>query len=149
MTTATDQKGLVDKLAGLGFTAAAERISRLQKFKRKMAIAYEFYKFVKPEKIDEYKKKLHKSTFNKRDGSYKALAFTDIGNYPKVPPAAVLDKLAEAIERKCFDSYEVAHIVNVADPLLFGRIEKCADRFFIAQWGDDVKLEDILSKNEG
>jgi hypothetical protein len=51
-----------------------------------------------------------------------------------------------------FDTYEIAHIQSIVerkDPILFGCITGCADKFFIAQWDDDVKIEDIINENEG
>lgn len=50
---------------------------------------------------------------------------------------------------KCFDSFSVAHIAEVKDPILFGEIAECTDKFFIAQWDEDVKIEDILTEKEG
>lgn len=77
------------------------------------------------------------------------LSFTLVEHYPEVPPAHVLDKMEEAIGRSCFDVFEVAHIVNVKDPILFGRVQGCPDLFFIDQWDDDIRIEDILATNEG
>jgi hypothetical protein len=35
-------------------------------------------------------------------------------------------------------------VKEVIDPIIFGKIDGCTDRFFIAQWDDDVKIEDIV-----
>jgi len=40
-------------------------------------------------------------------------------------------------------------VTVVPDPILLGRITGCENRYFIAQWDDDVKIEDILKENEG
>jgi hypothetical protein len=47
----------------------------------------------------------------------------------------------------CFDSFEIAKIQwkrEIKDPILFGRIDGCPDRFYVSQWDDDVRIEDIL-----
>lgn len=62
---------------------------------------------------------------------------------------SVLDSLEVAMGRKCFDSFMVAHIIDVEDPILFGYINGCSDHFFIDQWDEDVKIQDILKDNEG
>ena len=51
-----------------------------------------------------------------------------------------------------FDTFEVAKIESTRvyrDPIVFGRISGCDDRFYIAQYDDDVKIEDLLGPNEG
>ncbi len=146
-TNTKDQPAVIDRLERLGFKAASTKVKELSIKQRKMAIAYEHYRFVRPEKITAFNEKLMKESRN--GGDYKMLSFTAVEQYPEVPPADVLDKMDAAVERKCFDSFEVAHIVNVKDPILFGRIIGCSDRFYIAQWDDDIKIEDILKPNEG
>ena len=42
------------------------------------------------------------------------------------------------------DRVEISQFV-----FLFGVVTGCDDRFFIAQWDDDVKIEDILQGDEG
>lgn len=141
------EPAVLDRLERLGFTAAGAKVKELSLRKRKMAIAYEHYRFVRPEKITAFNEKLMRDS--RKGGDYKTLTFTPVDRYAEVPPAKVLDSLETAQGRKCFDSFEVAHIINVKDPILFGRISGCADRFFIDQWDDDVKIEDILKPNEG
>lgn len=148
MEIKTQEPAVIDRLERLGFKAAGAKVKELSIKQRKMAIAYEHYRFVRPEKIDAFNEKLRKNT-RESNGSYKTLSFTAVENYGEVPPAHVLDKMEQAIDRKCFDSFEVAHIVDVKDPILFGRIHGCPDRFFIDQWDDDVRIEDILKPNEG
>lgn len=58
----------------------------------------------------------------------------------------------KAQKLKCFDTFEIAKIEAVEerkDPIVFGCITGCPDKFFIAQWDDDVKIEDILTESEG
>ena len=155
-----------------GFTAAAEKLRTTAERARKMAIAYEHYRIVTEEIVQAFNKKLKEKTSRpateadarklaNQTAHYHAtiisdqLTFQAVEKYPGLPPADVLGKLSEAKARQCFDSYEVAEINPVAtqiklpDPLLFGRIEGCPDRFFIAEWGTDVSITDLLKKNEG
>lgn len=149
MTTNTDKKEATEaRLKRLGFTKAAESIMQTKRLARKLAVAYEHFRFVRIEKIQEFNAKLYLKTKNDRDG-YKKLSFTPLGHYEATPPADVLDALETAITRDCFSSFEVAHITRVPDPILFGVVDGCTDRFFIAQWDNDVKIEDILKENEG
>lgn len=145
--TETKDPAVIDRLERLGFKTASTKVKELSAKKRKMAIAYEHYRFVRPEKIEAFNRKLMAK--RKKDGSYDMLSFTPVENYSEVPPAPVLEAMEVAVDRKCFDKFEVAHIINVKDPILFGRITGCPDRFFIGQWDDDVKIEDILKPNEG
>lgn len=145
MTTATETS---ESLAKLGFTKASDKIKKLSEKKRKLAVAYEHYRFVRQEKIGLFQEKLYKESSRDASG-YKSLSFTPIEQYEEVPPQNVLVSLEGAINKRCFDSYEVAHIIRVKDPILFGRIEGCPDRFFIDQWDLDVSIDDILAENEG
>lgn len=150
-----EDKGIVKqtpeaRLDALGFKAAAAKVVEKRSMKRKLMIAYEFYRVVSQAHIDAFNLKLRRSTQSGGSfGSYQTLAFTPVAQYMEVPPAEVLAELEVALSRKCFDRYEVAHIVDVHDPLLFGRIEGCPDRFYIAQWDDDVKITDLLKDHEG
>lgn len=140
-----------ERLEKLGLKAASKRVTELRERKRKLAIAYEHHRFVRQEKIDAFNAKLKKESIQK-SGEYKMLSFMALEQYEQAPPESVLDALETAIGRNCFDSFEVAHIVTkvpTPDPILFGRIKACPDRFFIGQWDDDVKIEDILAANEG
>lgn len=92
---------------------------------------------------------------SKTTPSYDTLVLDALHSYPGVPPQAALDKLAEAKAHGIFDTFEVAHVdpvaskVKLPDPIIFGLVAGCSDRFFIAEWGDDVKLADIIGTNEG
>lgn len=139
-------------LEKLGLTKASKNVDKVRKLKRSTAIAYEHYRYVKPEQIRDFNADLKKRTIKNKgqyNQSYQTLAFTSLGNYNEIPPDQALHKLEEAQERKCFDSFEVAHIKKVEDPIIFGRIHDCEDRFYVAQWDEDVKIEDILKDGEG
>jgi len=141
---------VIDTLERLGFKTASTKLKTLSEKKRKLAIAYEFYRVVTEEKVADFQSKLRKKTAN-WDGrqGYHKLDFVPVESYENVPTPDVLAEMEVAQGRKCFDSYEVAYIKQVEDPLLFGRIKGCPDRFFIAQWDNDVSIDDILKPNEG
>lgn len=69
---------------------------------------------------------------------------THIQAYKTIPPQDVLDKLAEHKAREVFDYFTIASIESIPDPLLLGRVNDVKDRFFIAQWGKDITLDDII-----
>ena len=70
---------------------------------------------------------------------------TLIEDYKGVPPSGVLQTLKKHKSRNIFDKFTVAEVNSVVDPLLLGRIKGVhGKRFFIAQWGDDIKLDDII-----
>lgn len=143
---------VLSKLEKLGFTRAASELKLLAVKKRKLAIAYEHYRFVRPEKIEAFNAKLKAETKTGKEpfsAEWKTLEFTPVYNYESVPPDDAMAALETAQDYKCFDAYEIASIKKVKDPILFGRINDCPDRFFIAQWDNDVKIEDILMPNEG
>ena len=149
----------VEQLQKLGFKKASSKLNEQLEFKRKMAIAYEHYRYAKQELIDKFNKKLKAGTLKEQGkaGSnlqhqYDQLISIKVGDYTEVPPAEALTKMEVAVERKCFDYFEIAKVESVVeykDPILFGRIKGCPDRFFISQWGSDVTIEEILGKNQG
>lgn len=152
METAT-KAPTAEWLEKVGFTRAAADVKELVSRKRKLALAYEHYRFVTPENVDKFNAELRAKTGKNMSSTlymeYQILGFVSIQNYEKVPPESVLKNLEIAQGHKCFDSFEVAYIRNVKDPLLFGRVEKCPNRFFIDQWDDDVCIDDLLKANEG
>lgn len=143
------------ELEAAGMKGAALALREKAERKRKLMLAYEHYRFVRPEKIEAYRKRLNKSTMKRLPlggHEYMDLAFTPLERYEKVPPGEVLTKLKEARAMGCFDRFEVAHVVarkEVPDPIVFGRVDGCEDRFFVAQWDSDIRIEDILLPAEG
>jgi hypothetical protein len=146
-------EGTIAFLERLGFKTAAAELARMKEHKRKLALAYEHYRFVRQEKVAEFNKKLLKKTGQHMDDvrimEYQTLQFERIEHYPNVPPQSVLSSLETAQNRKCFDYFEIASIRNVKDPILFGGIHGCSDRFYIDQWDTDVSIDDLLKANEG
>lgn len=153
-------------LKSLGLEKAADNVefkikekNDLKELQRKLSLAYEHYRFVTPDKIDLFNKELKAKTL-KITGknqwgnitTHDQGIFISLKDFASVPPQHALDRLKEAQDRKIFDSYEVFKIESietVPDPILFGRIKDCEDRFFIDQWDNDVCIEDILKDNEG
>jgi len=142
------------ELRELGLTAAADEIKAKRELARKLRIAFEFFRVVTQEQISRFQTELMKRT-RKGDEfiyTYDKLKFTLLHQYGSVPPAPVLEALRAAQAHECFDFYEVAEIESVKvipDPILFGRINGSLNRFYIAQWDNDVKIEDILREDEG
>lgn len=162
----------IDELKALGLNAAADKIQRKLDLKKKLTIAYEHYRFVSPQIVARFQEELKKKTYEiqEQDGKWKKgsesdlnrrilqntrydqLAFVRLADYGEVPPAEALGELKTAVDRGCFDTYEVAKIQSfqkVEDPIIFGRINGCEDRFFVCQWDKDVSITDILKENEG
>jgi hypothetical protein len=107
------------------------------------------YGFIKKEQIDKFQEVLGLQKVAK--GYKKQLTFCPIERYDRdVPPQDVLEKIEAAKKSGCFDSFEIAYVEEVKkDPIVFGRIDGCSDRFFIAQWDDDVSIEQIIMASEG
>lgn len=124
-------------LEEMGMDAAAEKLLRKKEGKDKLIVAVSNYRYATGEDLD---------AFNKEMKQYgKELIVTEIKEYDKIPPDDVLEKLKKAKELNCFDTFHVAYIRKVKDPILFGKINDFKNlNFFIAQWGDDVKIEDII-----
>lgn len=143
-----------ERLKKLGFESVSNKITELKELKRKTMIAYEHFRYVTQEKIDVFNAKLKQETLTEDNRAYyyKYLNFIPLAQYSEIPPLNVLDKIEETQNMKCFDYFEIAKIqdkVEVKDPIVFGRINQCPDRFFVAQWDSDVAIEDILQANEG
>lgn len=142
-------------LQELGFDQAAHVLTEKRTLRRKLMLAYEHFRFVSPEVLKRFNSELEQKTSRPRfsDGSGKEcdqLKLQNVKTYGKVPPVDVLEKMKSAKDFGIFDMYLIGSIERVkVDPILFGYINGCNDLFYIAQWDDDVKIEDILRENEG
>lgn len=126
-------------------TTVVKKLKQAEKMKK----AYGKYLFITQNTVDKFNEKLRKDTLieDKHSNSFKRLVFISLEQYSQLPPDNVLAALDSAQKDSCFDSYEIAKIdwiKEVKDPILFGVIEGCSDKFFISQWDDDVKIEDLL-----
>ena len=148
----TCQKTDAKRLEKLGLKRCAKNFEETKKFVQKCAIAYERYRFVRQEKIDAFNEKLKKKTQKKGSYTFDKLVCRNLEEVTEIPPESALLELEKAQNLNVFDRFEVARIESVEerpDPILFGRIDKCPDRFYIAQWDNDVKIEDLISDKEG
>jgi len=144
------------ELRELGFEKAATKVKEDRELARKLRIAFEHFRVVTPENFqrfgDELKRKTMKGSPLSYSYSFDQLVFTPISFYGNVPPPEVLEAVRAAKGLGCFDTFEVATIQSVTvvpDPIIFGVIRGCDNRYFVAQWDDDVKIEDILRADEG
>jgi hypothetical protein len=150
MSESEQPKNLVEEmLAKLGLKSALAKITKGKKAFPKLKVAYARYGFIKTDQVEAFQRKLGIEK-SKRAGYYKKLSFTSLERYDRdVPPMDVLKKIEEAKAVGCFDSFEIAYIEEVKkDPIVFGRIDGCTDRFFIAQWDNDVSIEQIIMAAE-
>lgn len=155
----------VDLLKELGMEKAAAKLETAMDLKKKLLVAYEHFRFVSPEILNRFQTQLkEKSLRIERHNQYQTTEYwrqmqlTPLKDYKEIPPPDCLMDLKKAQGRKIFDSYEVATVVEVShytdttpipDPIIFGLIDGCQDKFFITQWDDDLKIEDILKESEG
>lgn len=135
-------------LEKLGFSKALSKLSKGRKVFPKLKTAYAMFGFIKQEQVQKFQDVLGLQKAAK--GRRKQLSFCKIENYDRdVPPQDVLEKIEAAKNIGCFDYFEIAYVEEVKkDPIVFGRIEGCGDRFFIAQWDDDVSIEQIIMASE-
>lgn len=135
-------------LEKLGFKKALSKLGKGRKVFPKLKVAYAMYGFIKPEQVQKFQEVLGLQKASK--GYRKQLSFCRIDQYDRdVPPQDVLEKIEAAKNVGCFDYFEIAYVEEVKkDPIVFGRIQDCPDRFFIAQWDDDVSIEQIIMASE-
>lgn len=179
-------------LKELGLDKASAKVEKKVTLKKKLAIAYEHFRFVEPHIFERFAAELKvktkrilencpkchgkgkmKEQFDLTDLSTLSqqmkhcyycqgtgarrmtedtLIFMKLADYPEVPPPDCLLDLKKAKDMQCFDEFEVAKVETIEsrpDPIIFGLINGCQDKFFITQWDDDVSIEEILKKNEG
>jgi len=67
-----------------------------------------------------------------------------VKDYQAIPPEHALKALKAAREKEIFDDFTIASVTKMKDPLLLGRLNGTEDRFFLAQWGDDISLDDVI-----
>lgn len=127
----------VKLLKELGLNAISEKLLRKKAGKDMLVKAVSDYRYATKEDLDDFNKEMKK--FNRE------LVVVEMKNYDKLPPDDVLEELQKARGKACFNTFHIAYIQKVKDPILFGKIDGFNELFFfIAQWGDDVKIEDII-----
>ena len=144
------------ELRELGLTEAANKLKHQREMARKLRTAFEHFRVVTPEQLSRFQAELMDKSVKSLSAygaySYQALKFTALEAYPNVPPGEVLEKIREAKKHECFDRFEVLTLETVEvvpDPVVFGIINGCDNKYFVAQWDDDVRIEDILRADEG
>lgn len=106
-------------------------------FLKKAAIQASGYDtYVEEEMIEKYKDHLPKN---------KELVIDEISEYEKPLPNHAQVKLERAKKEEIFDSFWIFWIREVKDPILFGQIkDEPKVYYFIDQWDNDIKVEDLL-----
>ena len=140
-----EKQNIQNKLQKLGFKNAVKQIDKIERMK----LAYDRYMFITPQTVQTFNDKLRKETLeeDKRARRYKQLMFIPIEEYGAIPPPSVLDKLEKAQNDNIFDKFLIAKVdwkEEVKDPIVFGMIDGCEDYFYISQWDDDIKIEDLI-----
>ena len=132
-----DVKEKAELLESLGMDALAAKLLRKKTGKDKLLKAIDAYRYATGEDLDAFNKEM------KECG--KELVVVPIKDYSKLPPDEVLAELKQAQDAGCFDSFHIAYIRKVKDPILFGKIDDFKNLYFyVSQWGDDVKIEEII-----
>lgn len=150
----------VEELKELGFTAAAAGVERDRVLAHKMRVAWENTESViTPEIFAKFCEDLRRQTERKtgqtnqwgEHSTFDTIKLTSLADYPEVPPKEALDALKRVKDLGCFDSFEVAtrkSVHVIPDPVIFGRINDCPDRYTVAIWGDDLPIREWLAKDE-
>ncbi len=82
-----------------------------------------------------------------KEGTIGKFEWTEVPveEYEGLPPKRVLETFKKHKERKVFDYFTIASVEGIKDPLLLGRLNgERSKRWFIAQWGIDVSLDDLI-----
>lgn len=148
---------LIKDLEETGFKASSENVSltinninNLKEYKKKIIKAYQNYKFVDEDVINDLRSKLQNS--NKNNNSIY-LKFYNLENYPNIPPKEVLEKIKEISALNIFDFFKILTIYNSSNgkiieefPIIFGCINGTEKEvlFFIHQWDKNLKIKDFL-----
>lgn len=143
----------IERLKKLGVTTQAQVLEVELSLRIRLAKVMEWcYKVLPYDAIKEFDQK-HKVTAT-RDGlkchidpleKYcGATTVEDEVAKDRVIPDNVLDEIEKAKERQVFDDFSVLWVEKVKDPLLLGSIKGCKDYFLIAEWGEDVKFDDMV-----
>lgn len=149
-----EPKVYTDLATAAGFKKAGEKAQEDYALAKKLLLAYADYQIVTKKNFDDFNKALKAKTHRSLDRYtqvWKEVKLQRIENYEQLPPVEVLELVAAAKKTELFDKFEVAYIANThyhrdPDPIVFGSINGCSDLFFIAQWGDDMKLTDLLGE---
>lgn len=135
----------MEKLSAAGFYQAAEKLKRQRQALTKGTSTYEKAKVAFSNCVYITEKQVSRFDFYLRSQN-KLRKSTPISEFRDIPPQDVVDAVQRAQGLKCFDYFTVMTVVNDPDPIIFGHIQGVGEWFYIAQWGDDVNIFDILEK---
>lgn len=148
---------MVEEFTEIGQVAMAEQsLKMFMQFTKESAMYACGYRYWITKEIAE------KFRYSLKSG--QSLKVTNLENFGRVIPKNVIAKLKSCNEKRLFDSYVIFHLdargknsvvetekqkkERERDPILFGRITECEDRYyFIADWIDeldDLQFSDIL-----
>lgn len=127
-------------LKELGFSKVADKVSEFAKIRSKenMAAVCGYTKI----SYEDFKKASDELTQKTRYSLQ--LSLTSVSTYEGVPPRYVLDEMKKAKQTDIFDSFSIIAVQKVPDPILVGQINGSKDMFFIAEWGDDISLQELV-----
>jgi len=151
-TVVKDEKKVathVERLKALGFKNLHSKVSAIaERAMKENMIALAGYKKIAWAKFSEANNALRQKT----NYAYE-LALTPIETYIgqnsgangeiSMPTPEALDKLEAAKKEGLFDSYSIIHVVRAPDPSIVGQIKGSQDMYFLAEWGDDISLDDL------
>lgn len=118
------------------------KLARIQEWDYKV-LPYESIKRYNGQVINSYQVKVHIDALNEYCGIDNETEAKD-----RIIPDNVLNELETAQGRQIFDSYSILWVEMVKDPLLLGSFNGCQDYFLIAEWGEDVKFDDIIKSEK-
>ncbi len=98
--------------------------------------AHGYDTFITNKEINEFRNHLPKN---------KELVIDEIDEYDRPLPREIQKELEKAKKTKLFAKFVIFWVRRVPDPILFGIMPDDKDKFyFIAQWDNDVSIEDFL-----
>lgn len=149
-TKAEKLETYTERLKCLGMSNAAKIAEREKDlYLKEVTIATHGYRKIPFEKVKEYESQL----------PYNHIITTHaINRYPGSPPKEVLRKLDTAQKRNVFNDFGILTVeekkeekknkIVEADPILVGLINESNDFYFIAEWGNDISIEQILGEKK-
>lgn len=130
-----------DQLKEVGMTQCLMQVEKQIEVvnKRQELLDYK-YIVITQKQIDTFMRRISGgSIYDRREWHERTL---DSSSH--LPPPKVVEAIKIHQDRKVFDYLTIACVLNVPDPIVFGRLNDSDDRFFIAQWGEDVCLDDLI-----
>ena len=124
---------MTKQLVDVGFNRAAKLYKSLGADSEKMSQAYELYKYVTRENMEQIDKKI-RTTDDKNPSDRRVLSLVPIDESLNVPPEDVLHALETAVTDAIFDDFMVVSATGDTAVLLMGIINHCGDYFFIGKY---------------